>query len=78
MPCQLGKILRKLVKTLIKSVSRACTDLVQENRHYIKCVAEVLFFTVTDHRKSESGDHQGNFLAILELAAVEKKIQWVA
>ena len=64
------------------------SKLVQENRHYIKSVAEVLLLTATKniaqrgHRESEEVDHRGNFLAILELLAnhdpvVEKKMNGV-
>lgn len=60
---------------LINRLSQSATDLIQENCHYIKSVAEVLLLTATQniaqrgHRGSEDHDHKGNFMAILQLFA---------
>ena len=48
---------------------------VEENRSYIKTVADVLLLTATQnmaqrgHRESEQSDNKGNFLEILEMIA---------
>ena len=48
---------------------------VEENRSYIKTVADVLLLTATQnmaqrgHRESEQSDNEGNFLEILEMIA---------
>ena len=61
--------------SLLNILSQDHSKLVQENRHYIKSVAEVLLLTATQniaqrgHRESEEVDNRGNFLAILELLA---------
>lgn len=75
-------------ETLMNSMSQEFTNLVQENCHYIKCVAEVLLLTATQniaqrgHKETENDENKGNFLAILELLAqhdtvVKKKLNGV-
>ncbi len=72
-------------ETLMNGMSQEFTNLLQENRNYIKSVAEVLLLTATQniaqrgHKETENDENKGNFLAILELLAkhdtvVKKKI----
>lgn len=67
-------------------LNEAYNKKVQENRKYIKTVAEVLLLTSTQniaqrgHRETEEADNRGNFLEILEMIAkhdpvVEKKMK---
>lgn len=68
------------------AINEAYNQKVQENRKYIKTVAEVLLLTATQniaqrgHRETEEAANRGNFLEILEMIAkhdpvVEKKMQ---
>uniref|UniRef100_A0A3Q1FDQ5 DUF4371 domain-containing protein n=1 Tax=Acanthochromis polyacanthus TaxID=80966 RepID=A0A3Q1FDQ5_9TELE len=68
------------------ALNEAYNKKVQENRKYIKTVAEVLLLTATQniaqrgHRETEEVDNRGNFLEILEMIAkhdpvVQKKMK---
>lgn len=65
------KVSASLMSTLTKEHSKQ----IQENRTYIKSVAEVLLLTATQnisqrgHRETRDADNRGNFLAILDVIA---------
>ena len=72
--------------SILDALNEAYNKKVQENRKYIKTVAEVLLLTSTQniaqrgHRETEGADNRGNFLEILEMIAkhdpvVQKKIK---
>ena len=72
--------------SILDALNEAYNKKVQENRKYIKTVAEVLLLTATQniaqrgHRETEGADNRGNFLEILEMIAkhdpvVQKKIK---
>lgn len=61
--------------SLLQEIDKQYQKKVEENRKYIKTVADVLLCTATQniaqrgHRESEGSSNKGNFLAILELIA---------
>ena len=61
--------------SILDALNEAYNKKVQENRKYIKTVAEVLLLTSTQniaqrgHRETEGADNRGNFLEILEMIA---------
>jgi hypothetical protein len=72
--------------SILDALNEAYNKKVQENRKYIKTVAEVLLLTSTQniaqrgHRETEGADNRGNFLEILEMIAkhdpaVQKKMK---
>ena len=72
--------------SICDALNEAYNKKVQENRKYIKTVAEVLLWTATQniaqrgHRETEEVDNRGNFLEILEMIAkhdpvVQKKMK---
>uniref|UniRef100_A0A667WWJ6 DUF4371 domain-containing protein n=1 Tax=Myripristis murdjan TaxID=586833 RepID=A0A667WWJ6_9TELE len=61
--------------SLLQAMDKQYQKKVEENRKYIKTVADVLLCTATQniaqrgHRESEDSGNKGNFMAILELIA---------
>lgn len=69
-------------QTLLNALNEKHHKKVQENRHYIKTIAEVLLLTATQnmpqrgHEESQDSKNKGNFLAILdEIAKHDSFIQ---
>ncbi|KAF3853702.1 hypothetical protein F7725_014390, partial [Dissostichus mawsoni] len=65
--------------TLANVLNKEHNKLVQENREYIKTIAEVLLLTATQniaqrgHNESAGSDNKGNFMTILETIANHDK-----
>lgn len=62
-------------KTMLDSLNERRKQQVEENKNYIKTIAEVLLLTATQniaqrgHREDDNSDNRGNFLAILDQIA---------
>lgn len=66
--------------SILDAINEVYNKKVQENRKYIKNVAEVLLLTATrniaqkGHRETEEVNNRGNFLVILEMIAKQDTV----
>lgn len=81
MQCLHGMSIRSPTdSSILDAINEAYNKKVQENRKYIKNVAEVLLLTATwdiaqiGHRETEEVNNRGNFLVILEMIAKQDTV----
>jgi hypothetical protein len=66
--------------SILQTMNAAYAKTIDENRHYLKVVCEVLLFTATQsvaqrgHRETSESDNRGNFVELMSLIATKDPI----